>query len=106
MTPKLYFSNHKLMKLAPIISLIIPFLTIFFPISHKIAENHYKLGLPFQFINYYGEHLPNQTYSLFTWNIFKSHVLFNLPMYILNAILVYLIIILCSIIIKKRFNNV
>ncbi|MEC0234524.1 hypothetical protein P4H71_09310 [Paenibacillus kribbensis] len=85
------------------ISLLLPLLSIFVPNYELIADDHYVLGLPFRFLNYYGESLPMHRYELFTWYVFTRHVLFNVPLYALNFLLVYVIVTaIIKIIFKKR----
>ncbi|MCM3495968.1 MULTISPECIES: hypothetical protein [Paenibacillus] len=74
------------------VGLLLPLLSIFISNYEPIGDDRYALGLPFRFLNYYGETLPAYKYELFTWDVFTRHVLFNAPLYFLNAVLIYLVI--------------
>ena len=74
-----------------VISLIIPFITLILPMSSL------QIGLPIPFIIYDGQTAAGiqHSYELFMWNNLKYSFI-KLDMYLLNAIMVYAVLILAK----------
>ncbi|WP_157272870.1 hypothetical protein [Paenibacillus daejeonensis] len=104
--------NNKLVKISlPVkaiilaVCLLLPLISIYFSKYEAMDGNRYALGLPFRFLSYYGENLPAHKYELFTWDVFTQHVTFNVPLYFLNAFLVFLIILVVILLVVRTKNT-
>lgn len=87
--------TRKLNKSAVItllISLLLPFFSIFISNFKLIDRSTYAIGLPFRFLYYFSDNLPKYKYQLYAWDVFTQFVSLRFHLYLLNVLLIYLII--------------